>query len=52
MALRMMKMLYKQLGQATAIGACPNCFLSIFLKFLSKNDIDESLDENLSIKPP
>lgn len=51
MALRMMKMLYNQLGQATGIGACPN-FLSLFLEFLSKNDIDESLDENLSIKPP
>lgn len=51
MALRMMKMLYKQLGQATGIGACPN-FLRLFLEFLSKSDIDESLDENLSIKPP
>lgn len=51
MELRIMKMLCKQLGQATGIGACPN-FLSLFLKFLSKSDIDESLDENLSIKPP
>ena len=36
---------------STILVACPN-FLSLFLKFLSKNDIDESLDENLSIKPP
>lgn len=46
MALRMMKMLYKQLGQATGIGVRPN-FLSLFLEFLSKSDIDESLGENL-----